>query len=100
MNSVMDDNRLLTLPNGERIRLQDHCNTDCRTSSEKQTSKSYGGEAPHALGGDRKCARSARWAVWRPRAARGGHTECGGGQPSDGPAKPFFGRVQRSGAAR
>lgn len=25
MNSVMDDNRLLTLPNGERIRLQDHC---------------------------------------------------------------------------
>jgi dynein heavy chain len=25
MNSVMDDNRLLTLPNGERIRLQKHC---------------------------------------------------------------------------
>ena len=25
MNSVMDDNRLLTLPNGERIRLQNHC---------------------------------------------------------------------------
>ena len=25
MNSVMDDNRLLTLPNGERIRLQEHC---------------------------------------------------------------------------
>jgi dynein heavy chain len=25
MNSVMDDNRLLTLPNGERIRLQPHC---------------------------------------------------------------------------
>ena len=25
MNSVMDDNRLLTLPNGERIRLQVHC---------------------------------------------------------------------------
>ena len=25
MNSVMDDNKLLTLPNSERIRLQDHC---------------------------------------------------------------------------
>ena len=25
MNSVMDDNRLLTLPNGERIRLERHC---------------------------------------------------------------------------
>lgn len=24
MNSVMDDNKLLTLPNGERIRLQSH----------------------------------------------------------------------------
>ncbi|UYV84103.1 hypothetical protein LAZ67_X001185 [Cordylochernes scorpioides] len=25
MNSVMDDNRILTLVNGERIRLQDYC---------------------------------------------------------------------------
>lgn len=25
MNSVMDDNRILTLTNGERIRLQKHC---------------------------------------------------------------------------
>lgn len=38
MNSVMDDNRLLTLANGERIRLQKHCallfevcQTFCRT---------------------------------------------------------------------
>lgn len=26
MNSVMDDNKLLTLPNQERIKLQNHCN--------------------------------------------------------------------------
>jgi dynein heavy chain len=25
MNSLMDDNKLLTLPNGERIRLPNHC---------------------------------------------------------------------------
>ena len=31
MNSVMDDNRLLTLPNGERIRLQPHCCMICET---------------------------------------------------------------------
>lgn len=31
MNSVMDDNRLLTLPNGERIRLQPHCALVCET---------------------------------------------------------------------
>lgn len=31
MNSVMDDNRLLTLPNGERIRLQSHCCMICET---------------------------------------------------------------------
>ena len=31
MNSVMDDNRLLTLPNGERIRLQSHCAMICET---------------------------------------------------------------------
>ena len=31
MNSVMDDNRLLTLPNGERIRLQAHCCMICET---------------------------------------------------------------------
>ena len=29
MNSVMDDNRLLTLPNGERIRLQPYCAIIC-----------------------------------------------------------------------
>ena len=31
MNSVMDDNRLLTLPNGERIRLQAYCAMICET---------------------------------------------------------------------
>lgn len=31
MNSVMDDNKLLTLPNGERIRLQTHCSMICET---------------------------------------------------------------------
>jgi dynein heavy chain len=31
MNSVMDDNKLLTLPNGERIRLQPYCAMICET---------------------------------------------------------------------
>ena len=31
MNSVMDDNKLLTLPNGERIRLTPHCSLICET---------------------------------------------------------------------
>lgn len=31
MNSVMDDNKLLTLPNGERIRLQPYCSMICET---------------------------------------------------------------------
>lgn len=29
MNSAMDDNKILTLPNGERIRLQEHCSMVC-----------------------------------------------------------------------
>ena len=32
MNSVMDDNKLLTLPNGERIRLQQHCSLICEVA--------------------------------------------------------------------
>ena len=38
MNSVMDDNKLLTLPNGERIRLQKHCSLLFEVSDLKQAS--------------------------------------------------------------
>nr|CCA14061.1 PREDICTED: similar to hCG1811879 putative [Albugo laibachii Nc14] len=31
MNSAMDDNKILTLPNGERIRLQEHCCMVCES---------------------------------------------------------------------
>ena len=41
MNSVMDDNKLLTLPNGERIRLQPHC----RLLFEVRASQSLGADA-------------------------------------------------------
>jgi dynein heavy chain len=38
MNSVMDDNKLLTLPNGERVRLQKHCSLLFEVSDLKQAS--------------------------------------------------------------
>jgi dynein heavy chain len=38
MNSVMDDNKLLTLPNGERIRLQKHCSLLFEVSDLKHAS--------------------------------------------------------------
>jgi dynein heavy chain, axonemal len=31
MNSIVDDDKLLTLPNGKRVRLQPHCATVCET---------------------------------------------------------------------